>query len=331
MTNRSSALFALALFTFGCGKSTGTGQLDSGDASSGPTCETSVDSTVPMNGSMDHYYRDPIVFHLSGPDETATVVTDIVGETRFEDDGATVVFTPQGNLSASTEYTIGLDYCFGQPEISFTTSHFGAPLEASADLEGRTFALDVNSGEYTTGENAGELLNSLFTRPLLIQLRGVDGPYLEIIAALGQRDMAPPAQDTCARTIELSNVAINDLPYVTGGVEDFEFGAQGGLLRFASFDFQATISSDAESIGGIGYQAVMGVPEIVALLPEFGDLTDVCNLTENLGIPCEVCPDGSGDECISISATSIEANIVQDASLVSIVEPGTHEDCETVD
>ncbi len=279
---------------------------------------------------MDHYYRDSIEFHLSEPDPTARVLTDLVGETKTEDDGATIVFVPEGNLSASTEYTVGLDYCYGEPEITFSTSHYGAPLEASADLDGQAYSIEFTSGEYTIGENAGELLNAVFTRPVLIQFRGIEGGFVDIIAAIGKPGVEPPEQDMCARTIELQHVSINELPLLTGGVADFEFGAQGGVLRFASLAFEGTVASDASSIGGIRYEAVMGVEEIVGLLPEFGDLDAVCDLADNLGIPCSPCPNDSSSQCIPLAAKGIRASAVDEA-VSPVAEAGTHEDCQSTD
>jgi len=276
---------------------------------------------------MDHYYRDPVLFRLSEPDPSAVIVTDIVGATTFEDDGATVVFTPEGNLSASTPYTIGLDYCYGEPQIEFTTSHYGATLEASAALLGSTYSLEFTGGEYTLGEDAGELMNAVFTRPLLLELIAVNEATMDMRLAVGKPGVMPPEQDTCGRTITLQSVSLNELPFISGGVEDFEFGAHGGMLRFASLAFEGTFSADAEAIGGIAYEATMGVPELVDLLSDFGGEDELCSLSENLGIPCVDCADGSGDACISIAAKGIEANLI-DESLVQITEALTHEDCD---
>lgn len=279
---------------------------------------------------MDHYYRDPIVFRLSEPDPTAVVVTDIVGVSTFEDDGATVVFTPEGNLSASTQYTIGLSYCYGEPEIEFTTSHYGSTLEASTDLLGSAYSLEFTGGEYTIGEDAGELLNAVFTRPLLLELVTVGEATMDMRLAVGKPGVVPHVQDTCGRTITLRSVSLNRLPFISGGVEDFEFGAHGGMLRFSSLAFEGTFASDGEAIGGIAYDATMGVPELVELLSDFGDEEDLCSLSVNLGIPCVDCGDGTGDSCISIAAKGIEANVI-DVDLIEITEALTHEDCEPAD
>ena len=300
---------------------------DSGSTSSAPTCSTVVTSTDPTNGAMDHYYRDSLRFVLSEPDPTARVITDIVGTTSREDGGTTIVFTPEGNLSPSTEYTVGLDYCYGEPEIAFTTSHYGAPLDASAGLDGRAYSIAFDTGVYTVGENAGELLNAVFTRPVLVQFEDAGGGFVDIIAAVGKAGVQPPEQDLCGRTITLRRVSINELPLLSGGVSDFEFGAQGGVLRFASLLFEGTVASDATSLGGIRYEAVMGVTEIVGLLPEFGNLESVCDLAENLGIPCSPCPNNSELQCIPMAAKGIGADQI-DQTLVNITEAGTHPDCE---
>jgi len=322
---RTLCCFLVSLIA-ACGKGADSETADSGSGDKAPLCSTVVTSTDPGNGSMDHYYRDPIRFYLSEPDPTAQVITDMVGETRREDGGSTIVFEPRGNLSPSTEYSAGLDYCYGEPEITFTTSHYGVPLEASADLSGRAYSIAFNSGEYTVGENAGELLNAVFTRPVLVQFEEVNGGFVDITAAIGMPGVQPPQQDMCARTITLRQVSINELPFLSGGVADFEFGAQGGILRFASLTFEGTVSSDASTLGGIAYDAVMGAEEIVSLLPEFGNLDSVCDLAENLGIPCSPCPNDSARQCIPMAAKGIYASQI-DETLVSIAEAGTHEEC----
>jgi len=324
------SLFSVAVL--GCNKWADTPADESGTPppDPGPSCDTIVQSTSPTNGSMEHYYRAPIVFRLSEPDPTAVVVTDIVGATTFEDDGATVVFTPEGNLSATTQYTVGLDYCYGEPEIEFTTSHYGATLEASTELLGSAYSLEFTGGEYTIGEDAGELLNAVFTRPLLLELVTVGEATMDLRLAVGKPGVVPHVQDTCGRTVTLHSVSLNQLPFVSGGVEDFEFGAHGGMLRFSSLAFEGTFAADGETMGGIAYDATLGVSELVELLSDFGDEEALCSLSENLGIPCVDCGDGSGDSCISIAAKGIEANKI-DVDLIEITEALTHEDCEPAD
>jgi hypothetical protein len=230
-------------------------------------------------------------------------------------------------LSPSTEYTVGLNYCYGEPEITFTTSHYGATLAPSVELEGRTYALNLNSGDYTIGDDVGELFSAVFTRDILFQLRDVDGTNLEVLAAISASGASPVEQDMCARTIEMDDVDIGGLPYFSGGVSGFEFGALDGLLRFSQFDFYGTIASDGESIGGMRYLATMGVEEIASLLPDFGGVDELCVLADNLGVPCEPCPDDEASSCMTIAAEHIHAQQV-DVDL-EVITDRLHPDCDS--
>ncbi len=290
------------------------------------TCDVTVRETIPNTGSMDHYYRDPIVFVMSGPIEEAEVITDVSGETMISEDGRTVTFQPSGILSPSTEYTMGLDYCYGQPEITFTTSHYGAPIEASADLQGRAFNLNFSSGNYIVGENAGDLLNAVFTRNVLVQFEEVRDIDAKIVAAIGEPNGTNIGQDMCGRTIAV-NASLQSIPLVTGEEVNFTFGAMGGQLRIDHIDFEGTLGSDLETIGGLTYTATIGMAELVDMLPEFGGESVGCELAENLGIPCEPCTNMPTEQCITISAKGIDGNRV-DTSIVEIAEMGAHPDCD---
>ena len=317
--------------TLGCNKTSDSapGSLDdTGPGLAEDGCDVTVRETIPSTGSMEHYYRDPIVFKLSSPITEATVRSTIVGETRLSEDGQTVTFTPDGVLSPSTEYSVTLEYCYGSPEIIFTTSHFGAPLEASADLEGTAFLLNFNSGVYTIGENAGDLLNSVFTRNVLVQFAEVREINSRIVAAVGEPNDTEIEQDFCARTISVE-ASSESLPLVTGAEVDFTFGAMGGQLRIDSIEFEGTLSSDLGSIGGLTYRAVVGMAELVDMLPEFGGESVSCDLAANLGIPCQPCPSNADLQCITIAAKGIDGDAV-DTDLDEIMATGAHPNCDMV-
>ena len=229
------------------------------------------------------------------------------GETTVSEDGLTITYTPDEPLAPSTTYAVTLDYCRGAPTVSFTTSHYGAPLEASTELEGATFTLSFTGGEMLVGENAGELMNAIFRWPIMVQIVDVGGDQLSVLAGIGLEGVEPVEQNTCARTIEMDGIPTSDLPYVSGRVEDSTFGAYGGEVRFESFDFDTTIAADGQSIGGMRYDATFGVEEIVALLPDFGDVDSLCTLAANLDIPCKPCPSDEALSCIrSLRITSRE-------------------------
>lgn len=323
-------VLTLVAFLIGCGEVKDTSDVDgASDADGGPgvSCDTTVNQVTPLNGASEHYYLDPVIFQLSEPDPSARVEAEFSGETTVSEDGLTITYTPDEPLAPSTTYAVTLDYCRGAPTISFTTSHYGAPLEASTDLEGATFTLSFTGGEMLVGENAGELMNAIFRWPIMVQIVDVDGDQLSVLAGIGLEGVEPVEQNTCARTIEMDGIPTSDLPYVSGRVEDSTFGAYGGEVRFESFDFDTTIAADGQTIGGMRYDAVFGVEEIVALLPDFGDVDSLCTLAANLDIPCKPCPSDEALSCIRVSSHHIEGTRV-DNTLVPITEPGTHEDCD---
>ena len=320
----------LVAFLAGCGEVKNTSDSDDGLGSGGEpgaSCDTTINEVTPLNGATEHYYLDPIVFELSEADPTARVEAPFSGETTVSEDGLTITYTPNEPLAPSTTYDVTLRFCRGEPTVSFTTSHYGAPLEASTELAGATFTLSFTGGEMLIGENAGELMNAIFRWPILVQIVDVDGAYLNVLAGIGLEGVEPVQQNTCARTIEMNQIPTADLPYVSGRVEDSTFGAYGGEIRFESFDFDTTISADGQSIGGMRYDAVFGVDEIVELLPDFGDVDSLCALASNLDIPCEPCPSDEDLSCIRVSSHHIQGTRV-DNTLVPITEPGTHEDCD---
>ena len=126
---------------------------------------------------------------------------------------------------------------------------------------------------------------------------------------------------------DFEDIDISESPYFSSVFEDLEFGAHGGLLRFASFEVAATIASDAETLGGVRYHAVLGVNEIAELLSAYGDIESLCDTAEILGIPCEICPDDDHSYCVTVAAEHIEAHRV-DVDLEKVEEPGTAPGCD---
>jgi hypothetical protein len=138
---------------------------------------------------------------------------------------------------------------------------------------------------------------------------------------------APLEQDLCARTIRLEGLDISGVPYFSLDINELVFGAQDGELRFTRFLVDGTISADGGRIGGISFSATMAVDEISNVLPDVGGVEALCQIAENLGIPCETCPTDDFALCITISAEHLLARS-QDLSIEEVTEAGLAEDCE---
>ena len=328
MCSRSAIL--LLFLVLGCGgdKSPIVGsQADSGADRVKGECGITISVTTPEDGATDHYYRDPIRFILSEPDGTARVVSDIEGTTTTDAGGRTIVFTPDEPLAPSTNFEVGLDYCQGDPVIGFTTSSYGAPIDSDVELEGRVFALDLTTGDYTEGDSAGELLNAIFTRHVLFEIESIEGDEITALASMSKKADDPLEQDECARTVRLEGIDISESPYFSADMTELVFGAHGGELRFTRFTVDGTISADGSRIGGISFNATMAVDEISNVLPDVGGVEALCQMADNLGIPCQACPTDSFALCITVAAEHILAR-GQDFAIVEVTEASVAEDCE---
>ena len=89
----------------------------------------------------------------------------------------------------------------------------------------------------------------------------------------------------CARTIEMNEFPLWIFRTSPVASKTRHLGPQGEI-RFESFDFGTTISAD-KTIGGMRYDAVFGVEEIVTLLRALVT-SSLCTLAANLDIPCEL-------------------------------------------
>jgi hypothetical protein len=318
------------LLAIACGdkaaESPAIGLVDTGGSGGSGDCETVVTATEPENGAIDHYYRDPIRFILSEPDATAVMVTDVQGTTTREADDRTIVFTPDAPLDPSADYTVGLSYCYGDPQISFATSALGQSLDAGVELEGRVFSLDLTSGQYTVGERVGDLLNVVFTKRLLFSLENVSGDSLEVLAAVAEANSNTSPQDLCARTVRVEGVDISEAPFFSKEILDFSFGSHDGELRFARFAVSGTVTHDGGGIGGLAFEASLSVDEMSQAIPSLGTVEDLCEYAANLGVPCNACPDGGWSPCITVAAEHVEGSLV-DFEIVEVDESGTSGDC----
>ncbi len=307
---------------------TGTGSSNAPDAPQDETqCDTTVQATEPEDNTPDHYYRDPIRFILSEPDPTAVVVTDVSGTTSRDADDRTIIFTPDEPLEPSTDYEFGLDYCYGDPEIEFSTSSLGTDIDPDVVLEGKVYSLDLTSGEYTLGERMGDLLNVVFTRRLLFSLEQIDGDSVDVLAAVANGSTLSSEQDLCSRTVSVDGLDLRESPYFTAEVLDKSFGSYQGELRFARFAVSGTIASDASTIGGLAFEATMAVNEMSEAIDSLGTTDDICEYAANLGVPCQDCPDDGFEPCISVAAEHIVA-VAVDLDLVEVTEAGAAEGCD---
>ena len=265
-------------------------------------CDVRVLHTAPLNGAGDVYHRDAISFTLSSPDPTAKVLADVSGTQTVSADGLTVTFTPDVPLEPDTTHVMALDYCYAQPEIRFTTSSLGTPLDADLDLLGTSWVVDPVSGSYLQGSGFAAIMASIFEREIVAQVVDIDGALLTV--RLGVADPSGTVQDECFRTVDVTAVDLSREPLLAFDSSRMNVAAFNGSFTFHDIALTGTISTNGALFGGIEYTMMVDVADLVSVM-KIADPDSLCEMASDLGSMCETCPDGGSDTCIAVEARGI--------------------------
>jgi hypothetical protein len=289
-----------------------------------PTCNTTIDSTYPADGATDFYYRDAIEFYLSDPDSTATVVSDIDGDQFTSEDGKTILFVPSQALEPLSTYEVGLDFCHGQPSISFTTSELGGAITSLSDVEGNTYVFNLAHARYTQGGQAAKALLAIFNKDVLIQILEATESTIAMRGAVGETIEGTVEQDICYRTMDLAELGVESANF---SYEDSELiiDFYETELSFLDLWLSGTFAPDGSWIGGVSLVAkvdVRGLSETMGL----GEADEICTFAEGINAPCEPCSTDGASYCIAIAAEKISATAV-DLDLQQIEENNAFEEC----
>jgi len=286
-------------------------------------CDVQVVDTVPSNGAGNVYHRDAVTFTLTSPDPTAVVFADFPGTQSVSDDGLTISYVPDRPLEPDTAYKVGLDYCYAQPEIRFTTSELGEPLESDLELLGVSWIVNPVGGDYLEGSGFASIMASVFDRDLVVQVIDVDGADLTM--RLGVADESGSEQDECFRTIDVTTVDFSEEPYLQFFSDRMSVQSFNGSLTLHDVDLTGTISSDADTFGGVEFSMMVDVADLVSVM-KLADVDSLCYIAENLGSECGACPEGDTDSCIPVVARGLVAPLAG-MDVVHVEETNAIEGC----
>ena len=290
-----------------------------------PVCDISISETRPANGAQDAYYRAPVEFQLSEPDPTAIVVANFDGVQSARRDGRIVVYTPTIPLEPETDYTAGLEYCHGTPEIEFTTSAMGQPLEDPAALVGNLYSIDMFDARFLAGKEVAEAAATLFDRRLLASVTAVDGDWLHLRIGKAS-ETESNSQDFCARTVELPAANFTNTPWFHLNANEVDFNAYASELSLLQFQLSGTFSTDGSTLGGISMQTFIDARDVADLVT--GQTADsLCEIVGNLYIACEPCPTDGHSYCFALTFDSLAATLT-DGELESVAEARSDPRCE---
>ncbi len=294
-----------------------------------PPCGVTIDEVVPRDGSTDAYYRGDIEFWLDDPDTTNPyiVVTgpsgDVGGVSFVSDDRELVWLELHTPLEPLTAYEATLHYCNGTATSEFTTSELGQPV--TADLEGRTYAVNMASGRYIDPPGVGELLGEFAEGQVLLGVERLSGTFLTVIAGMSEEGDYE-TQDLCFQTTE-DSCDYSAPPFFSFGPKDLSYSYGGQTFTVSDVELSGAFTADGSGFGGGDLSLVLDAREVVVVIDEVDTHQDLCNLTASFGAPCEACPSDGVEACLSLRVDQLEAEQV--AGLVlETVPPEGHEDCE---
>lgn len=278
-----------------------------GDDTSSPdevTCDTEIRSTWPLQGADDAYYRGSIEFELTEPDPTATVITDVAGTQTTRQDGLVVVYTPDVPLDPGQEVTVALDYCRGAPELSFTVSDYGSPMDGGVDLSATAWSLDLSSARFIDAEGLGDIVASYLQNALLLGATNVQSDSFELSMA---RSDGSGDQDPCSRTTMLPLADFSDSPFFDLAGSDVVVDINDVELHLGDLALAGTFASDGQSIGGVTFTVTGDARDAGAWLEIDPDV--ICELADSIDVPCEPCSDGEL-YCGTVVASDLEATAI---------------------
>ena len=306
---------------------------DSGDVNAG-LCDVTVDSTYPVAGSANFYIQDSLEFELSDDDSTATAVlkdsggAEVAGTSSV--DGDTITFVPSAALMPSSAYTAELSYCGSVDPVSvaFTTSDLGEAL--TADLIGKTYAVDLGSGNFVQPAGVGELIGGLLENDILIGIKSIDGDSMGIRGALSVEESS--AQDYCSETLEqFPDADFSAAPYFEIPQGDVTISVAGITATIQGLSVSGTFAADGSYFGGGELMGQLDARELVDVVAEAGldaeSPDDICNLLLGFGVQCVACSDGE-TYCATLEVNRLVADETGE-TLGLVCEGDCHESCSS--
>lgn len=284
-----------------------------------PPCEVEIETTVPSSDAVDAYYRGNIEFHLSDPDPSATITTDIPGTLLISEDSETISWVPTAPLAPSTDYTVTLDYCFGSAPLSFRTSDLGTTMVTPADLPGHTYSINLGPPtRFVEPAGIGTVLASQLTQDILVGVQGfdTDGKIL-MIGAIGKEGVEPAAQEYCDPSIPFPAADFDASPYFQIGPETTTLSVAGYSVEIQNLEITGTFAADGSYFGGGTLSGTIDTRPLAPLLDDSGNEGAICDLAINFGAECQPCSDGL-NFCLTLVADQITAEGVDGLSLVEV-------------
>lgn len=306
------------------------GDKEGGDDSSEPvTCTVQVSDTLPSSGE-EFYYRGTIEIKFSAADSEGEVMlmdsagAEVAGTSTWSDDGLTLYFEPSEALAPSSDYTIMIHYCGGDPEVAFRTSELGAAV-TSASLAGKAYVIDLGSARFIEPGDIGSLIGEALEQNILVGVVAADDTTVQMIGAISEG--ASETQDVCTPSIDFPEADFSENPFFAVGPEDTTISVAGYTAEIGDLEISGAFSPDMSYFGGgrlggvVDTRQLDDIEELASLASCDGtDDACLCNFIGTTGFAeCGTCPDDGQPYCLTLLADQIVAVEIE-TGLVPISE-----------
>jgi hypothetical protein len=314
-----SMLLTVGFFACGDDEKTDTGAV--GEASAEPSsedqgCGVTIDETFPADGSSDFYYRGTLAFELSDDDDTASLTVEGADGSAVDGtssvDGDMVYFTPSAPLQPSTSYVANLSYCGSETPVAigFSTSDLGTVADDVSVFEGKTYAVDLSSGNFVQPAGVGDLIGGLLENNILVGVVAATDTSMDVIGALSVAGSTD--QDTCQETLAIPPADFSQNPYFEiDASEGIEITAAGVTVGLDSLFISGTFAADGSYFGGGELVGELDVRKLAPLLEDLiqsDDPAEACNLLMGLGVSCVACTSDAEPFCIALEVNGLKAD-----------------------
>ena len=291
---------------------------ETGDVAAANTCpdgaEITISNTYPTSDAANFYILDSVEFTLSAEDPSAALTLsgpdgDVAGSSAV--DGTKVTFTPDAPLAPSSAYTASLSYCNSEEpvDVAFSTSALGEEL--TTDITGKTYAVDLASGNFVQPPGIGSLLGGLFTNNILIGITTADDTTLEVMGAISLEGSTD--QDMCTETFaDFPSADFSNSPLFAIPEGDVTLSVAGYTATIYSLAVSGTFAADGSYFGGGELRGELDARQLVDIVGGLMDgvesADDVCGLVAGFGVSCSECSSDGEAYCVTLEVNRLVAN-----------------------
>ncbi|MEO0603496.1 MAG: hypothetical protein AAF211_18805 [Myxococcota bacterium] len=288
---------------------------DTGEApveSDGPGCDQVLESSEPVDGAFDVFYRDDITLRVAVAPESATIVvtdadgTVVPGTTTLAD--VEVRWTGEP-FAPNTRHDVTLQIpgCRDQG-IDFLVTATGAP---AGNVDGRVYDVDLTTGEWTEPPGIGLLASQIIPIDNLWISPSVPGDQISLVAAF----VTPFGnQAPCLPTLPFPATTFED-PYFESSTPALPFDLQGSSITFLDATLSGAFAPNGGRIDELALTATMDVREVQPFVDDLGLDLQLCDVVAQLDRPCFACADAV-EACVMVTIEDLDAILDATAMLV---------------